>query len=45
MLSEKLITNFEEITQYNFYNQNNVFRLGYDNLKDLKNFCILHMKK
>ena len=42
---KKLITNFEEITQYNFYNQNNVFRLGYDNLKDLKNFLYTPYEK
>ena len=38
MFSKKLITNFEEITTYNFYNPNNVFRLSYDKIDGLKNF-------
>lgn len=35
---KKLITNFEEITTYNFYNPNNIFRLSYDKIDDLKKF-------
>ena len=35
---KKLITNFEEITDYNFYNPKNIFRLSHDNINDLKSF-------
>ncbi len=35
---KKLITNFEEITDYNFYNPQNIFRLSHDNINDLKSF-------
>lgn len=35
---KKLITNFEEIVDYNFYNRNNIFRLSHDNIDELKYF-------
>lgn len=35
---KKLITNFEEITDYNFYNPKNIFRLSHDNITDLRHF-------
>lgn len=35
---KKLITNFEEITDYNFYNPHNIFRLEHDNINDLRRF-------
>lgn len=37
---KKLITNFEEITHYNFYNKNNIFRLGHDNMNDIEKFIL-----
>lgn len=37
---KKLITNFEEITHYNFYNKNNIFRLGHDNINDIEKFIL-----
>ena len=35
---KKLITNFDRITEYNFYNSDNIFRLSHDSIHDLKNF-------
>lgn len=35
---KKLITNYKEITKYNFYNKNNIFIVGVDDLSNLKKF-------
>lgn len=37
-LKKKLITNNLDIVNYDFYNKNNIFVIGKDNLNDLKNF-------
>lgn len=37
-LQKKLITNFVEIKNYDFYNKNNIFILGEDDLSNLKKF-------
>ncbi len=37
-LNKKLITNDKKIKDYDFYNKNNIFVIGIDNYKDLKNF-------
>ena len=37
-LEKKLITNNEDIKNYNFYNPNNIFILGEDNIEKIKDF-------
>lgn len=44
-LSKKLITNNSEIKKYDFYNPNNIFILGENNLDDLHNFINTPYKK
>ena len=35
---KKLITTFEEISDYNFYDSRNIFLLGHDDVEGLKDF-------
>lgn len=35
---KKLITNFSSIVEYDFYNKKNIFILGIDNIRELKDF-------
>lgn len=37
-LNKKLITNYKQIRDYDFYNKNNIFILDYDNYGDLDDF-------
>lgn len=38
---KKLVTNYQNIMQYDFYNRNNIFILGKDNISRLKDFLEL----
>ena len=37
-LEKKLITNYKNIVKYDFYNKNNIFIIGVDNLEQIKDF-------
>ena len=44
-LEKKIITNNKKIVQYDFYDKNNIFILGVDNLKNLNHFINSDYKK
>lgn len=44
-LQKKLITNNKDIKNYNFYNSNNIFILGEDNIEKIKDFIDSPYKK
>lgn len=42
---KKLITNYEDIVNYDFYNKNNIFIIGKDNIRELADFIKKPYKK
>lgn len=38
VLQKKLITNFKDIKEYDFYKKDNIFIIGEDDLNNIKNF-------